>query len=573
MKKCCQILLLILLMTLCLLSGVVTACRNNDMESDTDFNTEAAQTLTPEKIETDIASAPAPVALEDEDEVTRNLRILQNGDTKSLVGLSFGDVLDYDGYTIYGWSDEEIQYRRKDCAYGDLGLIFGGRGNGFSGLKLYWSGNFCGIILKEDTVDRFISVLGEPDTWEEKASGRETALWAVWDFENAVLSVRIKKGTGTVQAVEYLAKGDIADAREIPETETDLWIDRMDGNGSAYAVYQWSAYGQNSDNGFAMYDPLDDDYDFNKVNAFVKNYLQAQGIDKETPDGVSYKNDDLFVEYYVDREKGQYCFIVHFLSKYWLDYDNGVSQYQDAVYCTTYTLHDDDIAGYVLHEQNPAQNMNRERLYDRWRKRMTAVSYEYIPHMPFPLVTESWNFAAGFSSIPLIRNQKMWFYKEQAQFDADSRFSSYSSKNSAEYTGEYFPYPCRTVYDTDGSLKAIQEELQEEDMERNWGWWDDSIDYSGQIALDYYEDGTIKSVDYIRSSYSHGTSDSNGNIVYDKKGRMIYNDYYMTHGSDADIYVYEEDSDMPWCVLHWCSFAPGFETAYLFLPVDSLLVG
>ena len=79
-------------------------------------------------------------------------------------------------------------------------------------------------------------------------------------------------------------------------------------------------------------------------------------------------------------------------------------------------------------------------------------------------------------------------------------------------------------------------------------------------------------MDYFRSSYTHGTTDSSGNIVYDKKGRMIYNPYYITHGGDAGIYVYEEDSDMPWSVLHWCSYAPGFETAYLFLPVDSLLV-
>lgn len=564
MKKCYQILLLILLTILCLLPGSVTACGNNKMESNTDFDTETVQTLTPQKIETDTISAPA--ALE-EDEVTRNLHFLQNGDTKSLVGLSFGDVLDYKGYEIYGWSSEEVRYRRKDCAYGDVGLVFGGKGNGFSGLKIYWSGNFCGIILGEDTVDTFTDVLGAPDTWEEKASGRETALWAVWNFENAVLSLRIKKGT--VQAVEYLAKGDIADAKEIPETETDLWIDRMAGNGAAEVVYQWNSSGWDSANNYASYHPYDDDYDMSKVDAFIQDYLQEQGIDKGTPDGVSYnQNGDLFVEYYVDRKTGQYCFIVHLWGEYWLDYDNKISQYQDAVYCTTYTLHDDDKAGYVLREQNPARNTNRERLYDRWGKRMIEDSYEYISQMPFPLITESWNFAAGFSSIPLIRNQKMWFYKEQAQFDTDGRFSSYIGKNSAKYTGEYFPYSCRTVYDTDGRLKAIQEELQEEDMERNWGWWDDSIDYSGQIALEYYEDGTLKSVDYFRSSYTHGTSDSSGNIVYDKKGRMIYNDYYMTHGSNAGIYLYEEDSDMPWCVFHWSSYAPGFETAYLFLPVD-----
>ena len=569
MKKCYQILLLILLTILCLLPGSVTACRNSKMESDTNFNTEEAQTLTPEKTETDITSTPA--ALE-EDEVARNLLFLQNGDTRPLVGLSFGDALDYDGYEICGWSSEGVKYRRKNCAYSDVSLVFGGDRNGFSGMDLYISGNFCGIILDEDKIDIFTEVLGEPDTWEEKDYGSETARWAIWNFENADLSVRVNKA-GTVQAVEYLARGAIDDAKELSEEETDWWTDRIAANGSAEAVYQWDSSGWDSANNYAEYHPYDDDYDMSKVDAFIQDYLQAQGIDKETPDGVSYnQNDDLFVEYYVDREKGQYCFIVHLWGEYWLDYDNGISQYQDAVFCTTYTLHDDDITGYVLREQNSAQNTNRERLYDKWGKKMADVSYEYIPQMPFPLITESWNFTADFSSIPMIRNQKMWFYKEQAQFDADGRFFAYINENDEDDTGEYLPYSCRTVYDTEGRLTAIQEELQEYDIEREWGWWDDSIDYSGQIALDYYEDGTIKNVDYFRSSYTHGTTDSSGNIVYDKKGRMIYNPYYITHGGDAGIYVYEEDSDMPWCVLHWCSYAPGFETAYLYLPVDSLLV-
>ncbi|MDE7232807.1 MAG: hypothetical protein K2N37_07030 [Lachnospiraceae bacterium] len=240
-------------------------------------------------------------------------------------------------------------------------------------------------------MDTFTNVLWAPDTWEEKASGSETALWAVWNFENAVLSVRINKGK--IRGVEYRANGDIADAKEIPKTETDFWIDRMAGNGASEVVYEWSATGWDSANNYAEYHPYDDDYDISKVDAFIQDYLQAQGIDKETPDGVSYnQNDDLFVEYYVDREKGQYCFIVHLWGEYWLDYDNGISQYQDAVYCTTYTLHDDDKVGYVLREQNPAQKTNRERLYDRWGKRMAEVSYEYIPQMPFPLITEERNF-------------------------------------------------------------------------------------------------------------------------------------------------------------------------------------
>ncbi|MDE5951235.1 MAG: hypothetical protein K2H12_06630, partial [Acetatifactor sp.] len=124
------------------------------------------------------------------------------------------------------------------------------------------------------------------------------------------------------------------------------------------------------------------------------------------------------------------------------------------------------------------------------------------------------------------------------------------------------------VYDEAGRLKAIQEELQKEDIEEYWGWWDESIDYSGQIEMQYRDDGTISDVEYHHSSYKYGTSDSSGIIEYDEKGRMLYNEYYITHGEDVDIYLYEEDSDMPWCVIYWCCFAPGFEDIYLFLPQE-----
>ena len=58
--------------------------------------------------------------------------------------------------------------------------------------------------------------------------------------------------------------------------------------------------------------------------------------------------------------------------------------------------------------------------------------------------------------------------------------------------GEYLLGSCHTVYDEEGRLNAIQEELQKEDIEEYWGWWDESIDYSdysGQIEMQYSNDG------------------------------------------------------------------------------------
>ena len=549
-----------IIMIICLLSVAVTSCKKTDTYMEIPEVTEEETLHMEEETAQDTDSM---FAESEEDTIAKNLLCLKNADTRALVGLSFGDALDYDGYEILSRSEDEVRYRREACAYGDVGLVFGGRGNGFSGLKQYWSGNFFGIMLGEDTIDAFTDVLGEPDTWEEEASGSETVLWAVWDFEDAMLSVRIKEGK--VRAVKYLANGTIADAQEKPADETDLGRDRQTAQECVEAVYNWSAYGSDSEGAYAVYSPYDDDYDAGKVEVFVQNYLLSQGINKETPDGAVYnENGDLFVEYYVDKENAEYCFIVHLWGEYWLDYDNGISAYQDAVYCTTHTIKEEDIAGYVLCEQDTTRNTAQERLYDIWGKKVAEVSYEYIPEMPFPLVTQSWNFTAGFSPVPLIRNQKMWFYKEQAQFDAEGKFCSYASKESDD--SEYFPYPCRTVYNTDGRLQAIQEELQEEDIEREWGWWDDDIDYSGQIAFEYDTDGTIRHAEYVRSSYTHGTTDSSGTIDYDENGRMIENDYYITHGGHTDIFLYEGDSTMPFCVFHWCSFAPGFENIYLFLP-------
>lgn len=572
---------------ICLLSVVVSSCKKADTytEMPEETETEKETLCLEEQTEQDTEN----MFFEPEEDTTaQNLLCLKNADTRALVGLSFGDALDYDGYEMRRWSEDEVcYYRQESCAYADVGLVFGGRGNGFSGLKQYWSGNFFGIILGEDTIDAFTDVLGEPDTWEEKASGRETALWAVWNFEDAMLSVRINEGK--VRAIVYLANGTIADAQETPSDETDLGKDCQTVQACVEAVYNWSAcrpdgglmelengqlgynwsaFRSSSEEGYAMYSPYDDEYDAGKVEAFVQDYLLSQGIDKKTPDGtVHNQNGDLFVEYYVDKENAEYCFIVHLWGEYWLDYDNGISAYQDEVYCTTHTLKEEDIAGYVLCEQDTDRQTAQERLYDIWGKKVAEVSYEYIPEMPFPLVTQEWNFTAGFSPVPLIRNQKMWFYKEQAQFDVEEKFCAYANVANKESDGsEYFPYSCRTVYDTDGRLQAIQEELLEEDIENKWGWWDDSIDYSGQVAFDYDTDGIIKHAEYVRSSYTHGTTDSSGTIDYDENGRMIENDYYITHGGHTDIFLYEGDSTMPWCVLHWCSFEPGFENIYLFLP-------
>lgn len=582
---------LITALVFCLLTGVTAGCERGStaeeqvfesMESDLAADTATAKAETAEdtaesceedsrRLVEDLlveesTSSEYDMPVQADDEETRNLLSLRDGDTQSLVGVSFGDVFDYDNYVDKGSWDGARMYHLKDGEAGGLYFLFNGKGNGFSGLIQFAGGDFLGISVGEDSVEKIADVLGSPTALksEKTYSGREN--WAIWEFETATLSVRVKDGI--IQTVEYLAKGDIADAPELPEEQTDLGRDRRETLGRVETIYNWSAYGSTSEGSYAVCDPRDVDYDENTADEFIREYLLSHGIHKEEPDRISYdQNGDVLAECYVDEEKGEYCIILHIWGNWLVDFDAGTRRYLDALYCTAHTLDEEDIYGYMIYEEDASQGRRRERLYDNNRKKMAEVIYEYIPVMPFPLVLESWNLDA-FHPRLLIRNQKTWFMKETAKFDEEGKFIAYNEGIYHVYQGEYLCEPCRTVYDEEGRLMAIREELLEEDLEEGWRSWEEGIDYSGQIEIKYRDDGTVSEVEYLRPYYRYGTFDSSGYIEYDEKGRMLSNEYYITHGSDIDIYLYEEDSDMPWGVIRWCCFAPGFEDIYLFLPQE-----
>lgn len=534
---------LTIVLAICLLSAFVISCGR----TDTGEESEAA------------------------DEVARNLLCLRDGDTESLIGMSFGDEFDYDRYVSRASSGEGWHYYSlKGSEYDSMYFLFNGKGNGFSGLTQF-GGDFLGVAVGEDTVETLSDVLGAY-TVENKRTYNGTDTWAIWDFETATLSAKIKDGT--IQTMQYLAKGDIADVPEKPEEETDFGRDRRETEGRVETVYNWRAYGSESKGPYAVYDPrsgpyddVPEEYDESTRDEFLHEYLLDQGIRKEEPDGVIYdQNGDPYVEYYVDGEDGKYCFIFHMWGNYLVDYDQGIHQYKDALYCTAYTPDEDDLFGYIIYEEDTEQNRYCERLYDRNGKKMAEAAYEYIPEMPFPLVVESWNLDSFHPKL-LIRNQKTWFYMERAQFDSEGKLIAYNGRTGEGEGGEYLTYLCQATYDMDGRLTQLREEPAKEEIEEAWGWWDEAEDYSGWMKFGYSE-GVISSVDYRRTSYVYGTTDDVGHIDYDEKGRMLCNDYYITHGSDSDIYLYEGDSDMPWCVIRWCGFAPGFEDIYLFLPEE-----
>lgn len=384
--------------------------------------------------------------------------------------------------------------------------------------------------------------------------------FAVYYFENASLTATMNE-QGIILFIEYLS---------LTEFEKDL----LSTTGKAETVYRWDAiYTDRAKPSEVCYHQNKDENTFEDSLAFIEEYLRMQGIDKDTPDGISYDSAGYpLVVYYVDEIKNQYSFVVHFWGEYWVDYEAGTTEWRDDVYCTTYYLDGRDKAGNLIYEDNTEQNNSYERVYDDQGQMMADLSYEYFSDIPIPFITGGWNYDSGYEIVnqALCRNQKFWIDKELALFDDNGKFTGIKQcLNASGWSGRnYFSYDSQCNYDMDGKLEIIREEVQEADFEDSWGQWDDNEDYSGQIKLEYYANGKLKAVDYNRSSYIHGTTDSGGIIEYDNKGRMICNSYYITHGSHSNVFLYRDDSTRPWVVFNWCSFAPGFENIYMYQPSD-----
>lgn len=360
-----------------------------------------------------------------------------------------------------------------------------------------------------------------------------------------------RNGTATEESDD----GNKGSVGEEPAPLTDFEQALQSGKGSGEIIYQWSLTGTS-----AYYHPYDEGYEGDGVDTFIAKYLQNQGFGGQVPEEVLYQpSGERFLEYYVDEEEQSICFILHLWAEYWLDFQAGTSKYQDAVYCETFCFDDAKIEGSLFcHKEGDSI---QETQYDECGMRVADVTYQYQEGVPFPFVTACWNLNDG---IWLCRNQKTWFYEEEAKFDQEGKFISSDESGWKKGDKFYFQYPCYCIYGENGRLEAIREELQPEDKERGWGWWDDSIDYSGQMEFGYSKEGILQTVTYLRSSYTHGTADSSGTIEYDEQGRMVYNYYYMTHGEDRSIYLYRGNEENPWAILDWCCYGPGFETVTLF---------
>lgn len=115
----------------------------------------------------------------------------------------------------------------------------------------------------------------------------------------------------------------------LPDGQSDFAADCQEEHDSIENIYQWEiVYGSIGNETEAAYHPYDDGYG---------------------PDGIVYnRRGEPFVEYYIEESEKKYCFVVHLWGNYWIDYETGVSAYQDAVYCTTHTVQEADWTGAIF---------------------------------------------------------------------------------------------------------------------------------------------------------------------------------------------------------------------------------
>lgn len=567
-----------------ILIGTCTGCREQDTKAwqNADLHVVTVQENTPNQEEPDaeeeeMAAESAAEPAENparKDPKNAKLLCLQSGDMETLLGISFGDRIDYtrfecSGSGRFGPLYCEIGAREDSRAY----LFFQGKGHGFGGFELTNRNlGFLGIGQGEDKLERLVNLFGEPDETGEydKVDSIETV---TWHFEKASLEAHIRNGY--ISSVEYLAADGVADGVEIPWERTELAKDSQGDYDYLEKIYQWEATcGSDANDTEASYHPYDDDYDAGYVGTFVEEYLHKQGIQKTEPDGTVYnRRGKPLVEYYIEEAENKYCFVVHLWGDYWLDYEAGTSEYRDAVYCTTHVLEESDQTGTLLYNIDEENGIMRERLYDTEGMRKADVSYEKMAGAPISLITDYWYIDTGYDAGlgALCRSQKFWFDEKQAEFDESGRFVRYRGIFEIDENSDdnllpggmtvddvYFDHPCTCSYDGKGRLKAIVEDLLPEDEEYE-------RENSGQAEFQYDENGALTKALYSMSQWTHGTYDSSGTIEYDEKGRMIRNEYYVTHGGHTDIFLYKEESDLPWACLNWCSFAPGFTNVSLYL--------
>jgi hypothetical protein len=287
--------------------------------------------------------------------------------------------------------------------------------------------------------------------------------------------------------------------------------------------------------------------DSNRNESIIKSYLQEKDMYKENPDGEIHHDNQKLGEYYINEEKGKISFIL----RMW----NNDSEHpkQVAISCSTVKMNDFKNVGYISYEYDENQNIVRENLFSNDNSLLANISYEYIPNIPFPIIIEYKVVEDNWSIKQLLnRNQKLWLNKDNIKFSKIGKIIGY--KGDIFYPNNNNDYLTFNYNDKENIISIVGMPTNEYSSEyEKSGFISPTVD----IDFSYGENNILESFTYNRPTIIYGTSDSTGEVLYDDKGRIVFNDFYITHGSISCFYFYENDEKRPWASITFDSMPYG----------------
>lgn len=283
--------------------------------------------------------------------------------------------------------------------------------------------------------------------------------------------------------------------------------------------------------------------DEKQQESLVNEYLRKMNTYKETPDSVTYVNGKSLVDYYSDKANDKMSFVFHFYIDNIESQAENTNASQDTIICTTINLNDFQKIGYLSYTCDDQQRTNHESLLDAKKNLIASIDYQYLNSIPFPFITK-YEDAGTHNDITddvLNINQKFWIYKDNAEFDNTGKWTGYAADIYNINSG--YDFIC--TYDTNEYLVKITGEM------------DNNPDIPNKVNLIYQKSGFLDTVDYTRPSTIYGTADSSGEMHYDDKGRMVYGENYITHGTQYVFYLYNGEDKRPWICIHLDSMSWG----------------
>lgn len=291
------------------------------------------------------------------------------------------------------------------------------------------------------------------------------------------------------------------------------------------------------------------DTDYN--NATINTYLRERGLHTGEPDGLIKRGEVRLGEYYLNRNNEKIVFILRIWNHH------VIPSKQVYILCITFELANKKEIGFIQYDFNENHKTIKEELYSEDRLLIADIEYEPSSLFPFSIIKEYNNYSNDCEHVPevLNRNDKFWFFEDRMIQTDDGEPIGYIGDISYINQLEDFEANKDELsfnYDVNDRLIDIIGTLNNEVY---YGEENQSETYDSRlnIKIQYSRKDCIDNIQYSKPALIYGSYDSIGEVLYDDRGRMIYNSYYVTHGSIEQFYFYRKNEVNPFICIKFDS--------------------